>query len=123
MSVRAYIVYTELSENNFTIKRNFNDEELKCVERITYESTEPLFNIWRHPLFFEVMVNYGDDYTNRDCVGEVYIDKDNWYEALENMDKDTYKTMTLYDNGFGKEIFDNIDKWFKDHDSLTISCY
>ena len=122
MSVRAYILYNEIRTVEI-VNREIDGETIECYKRTSYQSCKPLFNVWRHPLFFQVMTDFGYDYTNSDCLGEVYIDKTDWYDALDEIDDEMYQDMLLYDNEFGKEIMNTIDEWFKKHDYLMITCY
>lgn len=123
MSVRAYIVYTDLYESEYVIKRNFNDEEIHCVEKKTYESVKPLFNVWHHEQVFDLIRENGYDSTDNDSSGEIGIDKDEYYNALEELSlNELYKIIEL-DNGYGKTILEKIDEWFNDNDFLVLNCY
>ena len=123
MSVRAYIVYTDFNKQEYVIKRNFNDEEIHCLEKRTYESANPLFNVWHHTEMFDLIRENGYDSTNNDASGEIGIDKDEYYNALDELSTDEFKKIIDLDNGYGKEILKNIDKWFEDNDFLVLNCY
>ena len=97
MSVRAYL------EKNLEIESN--NEELiitKTLKRM------PTFNVTRQPEIFELFCEYGEDYTNDDCVGEISISKSEW----EKVPKDRLPKKTV----------NQINKDFQSRDEITYHC-
>lgn len=123
MSVRAYIVYTELSEVNFVVKRNALDQELHCVERIQYEDDSPLFNIWRHGEIFDLIRYNGYDATDNNGCGEIGIDANEFKEALQELNTYEFKKLLNIDDGYGFTIINKLYMYLEDNDFIVLNCY
>lgn len=120
MSVRAYIVYkTTACEGTVTE----NGEEIDCFINKSYESRESIFNCWYNTRLVELIADNGYDSRNIDGVGEMGIDKDEFFEAFEALSQEELEEIQNNNCGYGAEELNNVIKWFNNHDYMVLNCY
>lgn len=105
MSVRAYIVRK--------FKSRFEENE------IVFEKTldrSPLFNIWHNPKIFEIFQDYGYDFTNHDCCGEIFLSKSDWLDFKKEFKKEKWGRNEL-------KILEKIDEELKLEDEIWCECF
>lgn len=93
MSIRAYKTITKF-ENNKIIKE--------------IDTSEPIFNVWNESYIFDLIVNYGNDFTN-DCGGFIEISIDDLLEMI--------KTET---DKLKKEDIEKFNNLIKEYDDLNL---
>lgn len=105
MSVRAYRLLRE------TVERNG-----KVYVAKMREETET-FNVWHHDRIFWLIADYGYDYTNEDCCGEIGIELEDWQEMKDRGD------LEKFDDKEEIEILQEIDNILKQEGEISFECF
>lgn len=104
MSIRCYVqqlVYDKIT----------TDEEIK----ITIRDKNPIAKAGDD--IFDMLLHYGHDFTNDDCVGEIELTLDDW-ERLENADRKEWK-MIKDEN---PEQYNKMKNEIARYDYVTLVC-
>lgn len=123
MSVRAYIVFEKTEREYVTKKFEECDKPIQCLKITRYETTYPLFNVWRHTEIFDLIRYNGYDATDNNCCGEIGIDADEFKTAIDELSKAEFERIIDADNGYGSKVINKLYMWFERNDYIVLNCY
>lgn len=120
MSVRAYIVYkTKMVEGSVKV----DGQEIDCWVNKQYESFKDIFNCWRNPELVSLIAENGYDSRNCDGVGEMGIDSDEFFNAIEELSDKELKIIQENNHGYGARELSELIKYLNNHDYIVLNCY